>query len=475
MGKHLLKLPKMGESVAEATLTKWLKEVGDTIEVDDVIVEIATDKVDSDVPSEVSGILIEKRFEENEIVQVGEAMAVIQTEGDIPIANPSPEAEVLKKKKKKKKKKEVQTSEPQLLNVPDPLPEFESISKSMAAAKALVTPLPTDNNNDFYSPLVKSIARAEGITGEELKQITGTGKDFRVTKKDILEYLENRDQVTDKIAEEEVAEQVPETDVITTPPPADIVIKEAKIKPVTANTKVQEGDQITEMSRMAKLTADHMIMSKQTSAHVQSFIEADLTNLWEWREKIKHEFIKREGVKLTFTPLFITALIKALKDFPLLNSSVQGDTIIQKKSINIGMATAMADGNLIVPVIKNADHLNLVGLARSVNDLAMRARNQQLKPDEVQDGTFTFTNIGNFGSLTGTPIINQPQVGIVAVGVIRKMPSVIETQQGDSIAIRKKVIISHSYDHRIINGAMGGQFIKNMTDYLENWDMQQHF
>ena len=237
-----------------------------------------------------------------------------------------------------------------------------------------------------------------------------------------------------------------------------------------SRSKRHSRDQIIEMSRMAKLTADHMIRSKQTSAHVQSFIEADLTNLWDWREKAKGEFLKREGEKLTFTPLLITALIKALKDFPLLNSSVQGDTIVQKKAINIGMAAAMADGNLIVPVIKNADHLNMVGLAKAVNDLAQRARMQQLKPDEVQDGTFTFTNIGNFGSLTGTPIINQPQVGIIAVGVIRKMPAVIETSQGDSIAIRKKMIISHSYDHRIINGAMGGQFIKSMADYLENWD-----
>jgi 2-oxoglutarate dehydrogenase E2 component (dihydrolipoamide succinyltransferase) len=234
-----------------------------------------------------------------------------------------------------------------------------------------------------------------------------------------------------------------------------------------------DGDQIIEMTRMAKLTADHMIRSKQTSAHVQSFIEADLTNLWDWREKVKNEFLEREGEKLTFTPLMITALIKALKDFPLLNSSVAGDTIVQKRAINIGMAAAMADGNLIVPVIKNADHLNLVGLAKGVNDLAHRARTQQLKPEEVQEGTFTFTNIGNFGSLTGTPIINQPQVGIVAVGVIRKMPAVIETSQGDSIAIRKKMIISHSYDHRIINGSMGGQFIKSMADYLENWDINR--
>ncbi|MEK9609878.1 MAG: dihydrolipoamide acetyltransferase family protein, partial [Flavobacteriaceae bacterium] len=319
----------------------------------------------------------------------------------------------------------------------DPSPEFEKNPEPFPASS---------NANEFYSPLVKSIARAEQISAAELKQIKGTGKNNRITKKDVLSFLEQRKEV---------------------------VLKPQAPRPVTyqkPEARRKAEDQIIEMSRMAKLTASHMINSKQTSAHVQSFIEADLTNLCDWREKVKNDFYEREGEKLTFTPLLITALIKALKDFPLLNSSVDGDTIVQKKAINIGMAAAMADGNLIVPVIKNADHLNLVGLAKSVNNLAMRARKQQLKPDEVTDGTFTFTNIGNFGSLTGTPIINQPQVGIVAVGVIRKMPAVIETSQGDSIAIRKKMIISHSYDHRIINGAMGGQFIKSMADYLEQWD-----
>ena len=327
--------------------------------------------------------------------------------------------------------------------------------------KKTTTPIPSTNYNEFYSPLVKNIARAEGLTEVELKQIEGTGKNNRITKKDMLAYLAQRDK-TPPVSTKEVA-----PNPIVTPTTAaskTFLDNNATASPTSG------GDQIIEMSRMAKLTADHMIRSKQTSAHVQSFIEADLTNLWDWREKAKGEFLKREGEKLTFTPLLITALIKALKDFPLLNSSVQGDTIVQKKAINIGMAAAMADGNLIVPVIKNADHLNMVGLAKAVNDLAQRARMQQLKPDEVQDGTFTFTNIGNFGSLTGTPIINQPQVGIIAVGVIRKIPAVIETSQGDSIAIRKKMIISHSYDHRIINGAMGGQFIKSMADYLENWD-----
>lgn len=459
MGKHFLKLPKMGESVAEATLTKWLKEVGESIEVDDIVVEIATDKVDSDVPSEVNGVLIEKKFAENEVIQVGEVMAIIQTEGDEPDDDAVAELEP----SKEKEKKEVSIPEAKTFSLPDPLPEFESVSKTVEDAKTMVSADTSGNNSEFFSPLVKSIAKAEGLSQEELKRIKGSGKDNRITKKDILAYLTQRSGLstdfTEKRSEESSSSYSTISSTKTTAEPS--VLSRG------------DGDQIIEMSRMAKLTADHMIRSKHTSAHVQSFIEADLTNLWDWREKVKNEFLEREGEKLTFTPLLITALIKALKDFPLLNSSVEGDTIIQKKDINIGMAAAMANGNLIVPVIKNADHLNLVGLAKAVNDLAHRARIQQLKPEEVQGGTFTFTNIGNFGSLTGTPIINQPQVGIVAVGVIRKMPAVIETSQGDSIAIRKKMIISNSYDHRIINGAMGGQFIQSMADYLENWDIDQ--
>ena len=457
MGKYFLKLPKMGESVVEATLTKWLKEEGESIEVDDIVVEIATDKVDSDVPSEVSGVLIEKKFAENEVVQVGEVMAVIQTEGDETEVEPALEVEP------PKEKIEVSIPKAKTLSLPDPLPEFESVSKTVEDAKAMDSPQTSGNNSEFLSPLVKSIVKAEGLSQEELKRIKGSGKDNRITKKDILAYLAQRGSSPLSAAEKQM---------LVDPSPA-VAVSPIKTVAESGIIAKSDGDQIIEMTRMAKLTADHMIRSKQTSAHVQSFIEADLTNLWDWREKVKNEFLEREGEKLTFTPLMITSLIKALKDFPLLNSSVAGDNIVQKRAINIGMAAAMADGNLIVPVIKNADHLNLVGLAKAVNDLAHRARTQQLQPEEVQEGTFTFTNIGNFGSLTGTPIINQPQVGIVAVGVIRKMPAVIETSQGDSIAIRKKMIISHSYDHRIINGAMGGQFIKSMADYLENWDINR--
>ncbi|MDA0200599.1 MAG: dihydrolipoamide acetyltransferase family protein [Bacteroidetes bacterium] len=459
MAKHLLKLPKMGESVVEATLTKWLKEVGDTVEVDDIIVEIATDKVDSDVPSEVSGVLVEKKFQENDVVQVGQVMAVIQTEGEAPEMDTETQGG-----------EEMITQRGEMINPPpppsielsEPTPDFEKVSQTVTEAIEMVTPTSVGSGNAFYSPLVKSIAKAEGISEQELATIKGSGKDSRVTKKDILSHLKNRNGLTIAPPETTPKEILLDADLSAPDPEVE--------KPAST---AGGGDQIIEMGRMAKLTADHMIKSKQTSAHVQSFIEADVTRLWDWREKVKNEFMLREGEKLTFTPLIITALIKALKEFPMLNSSVEGDRIRQKKAINIGMATAMADGNLIVPVIKNADHLNLVGLAKAVNDLAQRARSQQLKPEEVQEGTFTFTNIGNFGSLTGTPIINQPQVGIIAVGVIRKMPAVIETAQGDSIAIRKKMIISHSFDHRIINGAMGGQFIKSMADYLENWEINR--
>ena len=441
MGKYHLKLPKMGESVAEATLTKWLKKVGESIDIDESVVEIATDKVDSDVPSELSGILIEKKFFENDVVQVGEVFAVIQTESEQDVEEeafkiPEKATEIVDEITKIEEQIEKENK-----NIP--LHETGVISESIVAAKIAIAPIILDESSQFYSPLVKKIASQEGISPEELEKINGTGQGERVTKHDMISYLKSRDQKTIPVVQHK---------------------KTPKIN------KMGGQDQVIEMSRMAKLTAAHMINSKQTSAHVQSFVETDVTALWNWREKVKNGFFERENEKLTFTPLFITALIKALKDFPLLNSSIQGDTILQKRAINIGLATSMADGNLIVPVIKNADHLNLIGLAKAVNDLATRGRNQALRPEEVQDGTFTFTNIGNFGALTGTPIINQPQVGIIAMGVIRKMPAVMETPKGDSIGIRKKVIISHSFDHRIINGAIGGQFVKNMSDYLENWD-----
>lgn len=428
MGKYFLKLPKMGESIAEATLVKWLKEEGDQIEIDESVVEIATDKVDSDIPSEVKGVLKEKKFSENDVIKVGEIIGVIETENNDII---EVEEEIVDISKNKIKEEEL------IVDIP--------FLKSELDLKTPIEENKTDqfkNNADkkFLSPLVKNIIKKENINPEELEKITGTGKNGRVTKKDILSHLDARKSVSSQ----------------------DINIH----NDVVLGTQ----DKIIEMSRMTKLTAANMISSKQTSAHVQSFVEADVTDLWNWREKVKTPYQIREGEKLTFTPLFITALIKAIKDFPLLNSSVDGDKIIQKKSINISMATALNDGSLIVPVIQNADHLNLVGLSKAVNDLAFRSRNQSLKPEEVQGGTFTITNVGNFGSLMGTPIINQPQVGIVAVGAIRKVPSVIETPKGDFIGIRRKVMLSHTYDHRIINGAMGGNFVKKMADYLDQWD-----
>ena len=446
MGKYLLKLPKMGESVAEATLTTWLKDVGDSIAIDESIVEVATDKVDSDVPSEVEGILIEKKFQVNEIAQVGDVIAVIEIAGEDKVS----EEEVL----------------------PDPLPEIKATPKPdpIAVIEAAVSSAqttvqtPTISSSDtsrFYSPLVKNIAKEEGIALDELENIQGTGVKGRVTKKDILGYIQKRTAAPVQA---------------TAPVQSEIQIEEKQVnitKP--APVSISGQDQHIEMTRMGKMISDHMVNSRKISAHVQSFVEVDVTDLWDWRERLKGKFQKREQEKLTFTPIFIAAVVQALKEFPLLNSSVSENTIIQKKVINVGMATALGDGNLIVPVIKNTDHLNLVGLARAVNDLSIRARNNELAPDEVQGGTYTVTNVGNFGSITGIPIINQPQVGILAIGVIRKMPAVIETANGDFIGIRRKMILCHSYDHRIINGAMGGQFVKAVADALEQWDTSIDF
>ena len=443
MGQYFLKLPKMGESVAEATVTKWLKGIGDSISLDDSIVEIATDKVDTDVSAEVSGILLEKRFEENAVVAVGDVLAVIETEGESVQHSSYSSLELLEDK------------------VPDieenAKEEFTEVLLDEIKMAQETVQIITKESSKFYSPLVRNIAQEEGISHEILQTIIGTGKDQRVTKKDILTFIKNRSS-------------------------AEILINEKSTQTIISKTKADEtavgkkgisltgNDQILEMTRMEKLISNHMKSSIQTAAHVQSFIEVDVTNLWNWREEAKNAFQKRENEKLTFTPLFMTAIIKALRDYPELNSSIQGEKIIIKQAINLGMATALSDGNLIVPVIKNADHFNLVGLAKAVNDLAKRSRNNALKPDEVQDGTYTFTNIGNFGSIMGTPIINQPQVGILAIGAIRKMPAVIETPEGDFIGIRHKVILSHSFDHRIINGAAGALFVKRVAEYLENWE-----
>lgn len=440
MAKFELKLPKMGESVAEATITSWLKEVGETIELDDAIVEIATDKVDSEVPSEVEGVLVERLFEVDDVVQVGQTIAIIEVEGEgsadvsVPVAEVAPAAV---EEVQKTVEKAVQT-----VNTP--------IEKKSASGK-------------FYSPLVRNIAEKEGVSMNELESIAGSGKDGRVTKDDILAFVNNRGNVTTtpKVEEKKVA----------TPKPAT----EKKAAPKAAPVSVNGGDEIIEMSRMGKLVAKHMVDSVQTSAHVQSFIEIDVTNIVNWRNKVKDAFFKREGEKLTFTPILMQAVASTIKKFPLINISVDGDHIIKKKNINLGMAAALPDGNLIVPVIKNADQLNLVGMTKQVNDLANRARGNQLKPDEIQGGTYTVTNVGSFGSVLGTPIINQPQVAILALGAIRKVPAVIETPDGDFIGIRQKMFVSHSYDHRVVNGALGGMFIKTLKQTLESWDVNQDF
>ena len=446
MGQYHFKLPKMGESVTEATVTKWLKQVGDKVILDDPIVEIATDKVDTDVTSEVEGVIIEQRFKENDVVQVGETLLVIETKEEIDsISLPVQTEKPIEPEKNKKSETEVVAS---ILEE-----EIDSIDNLITS--------PVEPSKRFYSPLIKSISKKEGILQEELDRIPGTGKNQRLTKSDLLNYLENRpfkDSSKAKIHEKKSNDLTPSIE-----------------NPIVTEPLLKGQNQILEMTRMEKLVSEHMKSSLETSAHVQSFIEADVTDLWDWREKEKELFLKRENEKLTFTPLFVTAIIKALRDYPMLNSSLENDRIIIKKEINIGMATALPDGNLIVPVIKNADHLNLVGLTKAVNDLANRARKNQLIPEEVQEGTYTFTNIGNFGSIMGTPIINQPQVGILAIGIIRKMPSVIETPNGDFIGVRRKVILSHSYDHRIINGATGGLFVKRVAEYLENWNENSPF
>ena len=432
MGKYQLKLPKMGESIAEATITKWLKDVGDTVEIDESLVEIATDKVDSDVPSEYKGKLIKKNFEVNDVVKVGEVIAEIETEM---IDND----QTIIKSKEIKEEIVVQEVDDEIKeeNVLEDIPSIELLDK---VDKTNIEKSESKSDK-FYSPLVKNIAKKEKISNQELDSIVGSGKDGRVTKQDILSFVKSRsNNFKDNIQVE---------------------------------TSSSREDQILELDRMGKIIFDHMSRSKKISAHVQSFVEVDVSNLWEWREKYKKSFLDNEGQRLTFTPLFIDAVVKSLKDYPILNSSVIDDKVIIKKSINIGMATAVENGNLIVPVIKNADHLNLKGLTLAVNDLSTRARSNSLKPEEITDGTYTVTNVGNFGSIMGTPIINQPQVGIIAIGVIRKLPSVIETDKGDFVGIRKKLILSHTYDHRIINGSVGGSFVKRVAEYLEGWDMNQ--
>ncbi|MFI5137463.1 MAG: 2-oxo acid dehydrogenase subunit E2 [Sphingobacteriales bacterium] len=574
MAQYKLLLPKMGESVAEATVIKWTKKPGDYIEADETVMEIATDKVDSDVPSPVAGKLLECLYKDNDVVQVGAVIAVIETGEPEEIATPPVAAPVYQPveekavippvyqpaEETKAAAPEIRLLEPEVqIPVQEPLAPVEQPHRSWPPVETpqpeinvpeetkppvfaeqreeLSQPVPYTGQLEelavpkaengvkspqrFYSPLVKNIAAQEGIDNTELDQIPGTGAEGRLTKDDLLNYIQQKHQVASAIKgdeamfsesvepniqapvaetgfaepdtipeplieltepgpvfEQPVSEPVYEAPrpepVAETPKPEPVFEiprpEPAKPEPVVNTTSLGGGDEIIEMDRMRRLISDHMVMSKHTSPHVTSFVEADVTNLVLWREKIKGGFEKREGEKITFTPIFIEAVVRAIKDLPMINIQVNGTQIIKKKDINISMATALPSGNLIVPVIKRADELSLIGLTKAVNDLANRARTNKLKPDDVQGGTFTITNVGSFGNVMGTPIINQPQVAILAVGAIRKKPAVIETLQGDMIGIRHMMFLSLSYDHRVVDGALGGTFVKRVADYLENWD-----
>lgn len=464
-------MPKMGESIAEATIIRWLKNEGEFIQKDESIVEIATDKVDSEIPSSEAGLLVKKLCKDGDVVKVGEAVALIRPED--PKANQidtSPVGKILQKP--------------------------ESVAMAVETALAAIEdqmqmPLPIqarelgsigEEGSRFYSPLVLNIARAEGISFTELESLSGTGKEGRVTKADILLYISGRGIVSEvndlksqggsnNSSDDNGTKIESHTPILST---IQTILSDEKIAAMKVlGISLQPGDEVIEMDRVRKFIADHMVKSKQTSPHVSSFVEADVTNMVNWRNRIKESFKKTEGENITFTPIFIEAVSKAIKDFPMINVSVEGSTIIKKKNINIGLAVAQKNGNLIVPVIKSADAMNLLGLTRAVNDLAIRAREGKLLPDETQGGTYTITNVGTFGNIFGTPVINQPQVAILAMGSIRKKPAVLETEHGDVIAIRHMMYLSHSYDHRVVDGALGGMFVRKVADYLEEWDVNR--
>ncbi|PTL97196.1 MAG: diapophytoene dehydrogenase [Bacteroidetes bacterium] len=451
MAQFELILPKMGESVAEATVTNWLKNVGDVIDAEESVVEVATDKVDSEVPSPVSGTLVKILVDVNGVAEVGSPIAIIEVEGEGSGTTASAAPEV----------------------APEPAVAVAEIEAQVAAAAATVSapvpsgPIAKNSNGRFYSPLVRSMAKEEGIGQAELDQISGSGKEGRVTKKDIVAYLEAGRKAMAPVA----ASQTP----AKSPAPAAPVSAAPAVapKPSAPAMKIGEGDEIIEMDRMRKLIADHMVNSVHTSPHVTSFVEADMTKVVLWRNRMKNEFQKKHGEKITFTPIIMEAIVKAIQDFPMINISIEGNNIIKHGRINVGMAAALPSGNLIVPVVKNADQLSLLGLTKAVNDLANRARNNQLKPDEISGGTYTLTNVGTFGNVMGTPIINQPQVAIMAAGAIVKKPAVVETPEGDVIAVRHKMFLSHSYDHRAVDGALGGMFVKRVAEYLESWDLNR--
>ncbi len=449
MAEIEIRLPKMGESVTEATITNWLKNIGDSVAIDEPLVEVATDKVDNELPSEAAGTLVKILFEKDQVAKVGDVIAILSSGG----SSVSAEAPV------EPKKEEIISSVKT-----DAIVEVKSAVTNEAISKS-------GSNGKFFSPLVRSIAQKENVSQSELESIQGTGQEGRVTKNDLISYLSNRGNFLPK------AETVAEIKTVPAPKSdsPQLVsggflnnIKEPVVIP-------NPGDEIIEMDRMRKLIADHMVMSVHVSPHVTSYVEADVTKIVNWRNKVKKKFLEREGENITFTPILIEAIVKAIKDFPMVNVSVSGNTIIKRKDINIGMATALPSGNLIVPVIKNADRLNLTGLTKTVNELANNARNNKLKPEDIQGGTYTVTNVGSFGNVMGTPIINQPQVAILALGAIRKVPAVIETPEGDFIGIRHKMFLSHSYDHRVVDGALGGQFVRRVADYLEDFDAEREF
>ena len=453
-------LPKMGESVTEATIIEWLKQEGDQVEEDEFIVNIATDKVDNEVPSPVEGTLLKVNFGADDVVNVGDVIAIIETEAGAAATPSNGQAAA-------------NTPEPAPVSIPSPAAIHESAQPELAIAAMAEDLTKNGPSGRFYSPLVRNIAKTEGISMSELEAIQGSGKAGRVTKKDILAYIPNRGNGAAIAAP---AAPAPAAKPASTPAPkpaaaTTTAAKVHKVPPVT----IGENDEIIEMDRMRRLIADHMVMSTQVAPHVTSFVEADVTNLVMWRNKMKNAFMEREGQKLTFTPIIMEAVIKALRDFPLVNSSIDGDRIVVHKNVNVGMATALPTGNLIVPVIHDADQYNLVGLAKKVNDLSGRARKNALKPEDIQGGTYTVSNVGTFGNVMGTPIINQPQAAILALGAIRKKPAVIETPSGDTIGIRHMMFLSHSYDHRNIDGALGGSFVKRVADYLEGFDLNREF
>ena len=447
MARVELIMPKMGESVSEATIITWSKEVGEHVELDETIVEIATDKVDSEVPSTHEGKLIEKLFEADDLVQVGEAFAILETGGGEEVKETAAENPVIEEKSEAENKPQEQTN-------------------IVTTEEKVVV---KNSGDRFYSPLVRSMATKEGIGIDELNEIPGSGKDGRVSKSDMISYLKNRDTATTQISNVAETSSVKVNEVPKMEDKIEILKETTQQK---STTKIPNtGDvEIVEMDRMRKLISAHMTMSKSTSAHITSFVEADMTNIVNWRNSVKEDFKAREGQNITFTPIIIEAMTKAVKDFPMINVSVDGTNIHIHKNVNVGMAAALPDGNLIVPVIKECQNKNLVGITKSVNDLATRARAGKLNPDDIQGGTITMTNVGTFGNLMGTPIINQPQVAIMACGVIKKKPVVLETKHGDVIAIRHMMFLSLSYDHRVVDGALGGQFVRKVADYLEQFD-----